>query len=75
MPKAFNFSHIKLHGKQISSTEQRAMFMSAYFKTTRPLQFADMQMLGVKELQWGVGGGWGGILETRPGFRLTACKN
>jgi hypothetical protein len=72
------FRHTKLHGKQISKTEERALVMSAYFlilQNSEAFAVCKYANRGVKELQWGPPGGWGGVLETRPGFRLTACKN
>ena len=58
---ALNFCHTKLHGKQISKAEERAMVMSAYFLILQDSEaFAVCTYANgeVKELQWGpVAGG------------------
>ena len=61
---ALNFCHTKLHGKQISKTEVRkeqwsCLHIFSYFKTARPLQFANMQIFGSKNSSGGQGGSGG----------------
>ena len=59
---ALNNCHVKLHIKQISKTEEGAMFMPAYFLILQSSEaFAQMQVnanVQVKVLQWGPVGGW-----------------
>ena len=75
---ALYFCHTKLHRKQISKTEERAMVMSAYFLILQDSEafavctYANMQMVGSKNSSGGHRVAGGGVLETRPGFRLTA---
>ena len=57
---AFNFCHTKLHGKQTSKTEERAMVMSAYFLILQDSEafavctYAYMQMVGSKNSSGGL---------------------
>ena len=72
MPVAFNFNHIKLHGKQIANTEERAMLMSAYFLIFLDHEaFAVCRYVNVGGQRTPVGGRWsvGGNLRDQTGLQ------